>query len=357
MAEVAFDVLELILVGFDVKNIIPCKSVCKSWHAFITSPRFVKAHLNHNYKKDRDNHELGHRRIANGINKTEDLRLSVDMLRVVGSSNGLVCVSPRDVEFVVTNPSTGEFRKLPKVPYTHETETLKDVVCLGFGYDSSTDDYKVVAGFKEGWSTPFYILTLKSNIWKFMGEVKYRWCTKGVNGVLCGETLYWFMSDATKRVIISFNLSTEKFKFIPQPTDGDYGCHHCWLVHKCYALGVLDDCLCIYSSSSCSLYSKIWVMKNSKWERYYHCRWSKNDIVHRVQESQQKYVYTHDDGMQLTSIGRYMCASIFVNSLVSPNPLVISNNSHYKGRKRNAMEQDPNESVEGDVKCNIRKMN
>ncbi|MFS7916292.1 putative F-box domain-containing protein [Helianthus anomalus] len=49
MAEFGYgDLVELILVRLDVKDLIRFKSVCKSWHSLITSPRFVlKIKLDH----------------------------------------------------------------------------------------------------------------------------------------------------------------------------------------------------------------------------------------------------------------------------------------------------------------------
>ncbi|KAM0024959.1 putative F-box domain-containing protein [Helianthus debilis subsp. tardiflorus] len=41
MAEFGYgDLVELILVRLDVKDLIRFKSVCKSWHSLIASPRF-----------------------------------------------------------------------------------------------------------------------------------------------------------------------------------------------------------------------------------------------------------------------------------------------------------------------------
>ncbi|KAI7726133.1 hypothetical protein M8C21_031013 [Ambrosia artemisiifolia] len=247
MEKLAFDVVEEILVQLDVKDLIRCKSVCKSWQSFISSPRFVNAHLKRSCNNDLDNHELGHRRIGMGISTDEDDLwgynykgmtmdeddwLSHDYLHVVGSCNGLVCVCPHDVVFVVTNPSIREQRKLPTPPYPRDMDehVIRSESCWGFGYDSSTDDYKVIAGFAKSktWDSKlrmfFYVLTLKSNTWIFIGKVKYKYAD-GVSGILCGGALHWFFIDDNKKVIMSLNLSTEEFKEIPQPVDEEYDCN------------------------------------------------------------------------------------------------------------------------------------
>ncbi|XP_076893335.1 F-box/kelch-repeat protein At3g06240-like [Bidens hawaiensis] len=243
MAELVFDVVEEILVRLDVKDVIRCKSVCKSWQSFISGPRFVKAHLNHNIKHDRDNRQLGLRRIHIGDVRLEDV-VGRNHIHIVGSCNGLVCVSHRDAKFLVTNPSTRQQTKLQALR-NKQSDNVRDFICWGFGYDSSSDDYKVIAGLWKGRGTnrtTFHVLTLKSNTWKVIGEVEFR-NLDGKTGILCDGALYWFMSSDSKKVIISLDLSTEEFKEIPQPDDTSYKTMTAFFKHR---LGVIRDYLCIY---------------------------------------------------------------------------------------------------------------
>ncbi|KAI3741462.1 hypothetical protein L1987_59136 [Smallanthus sonchifolius] len=239
-----------------------------------------------------------------------------------GSCNGLVCVSLEDVELEVTNPWTRESKKL-QTP-THRPDeilyTIRQVMsCLGFGYDATTDDYKVIIGLKKrvfDELTVFHVLTLKSNVWKVIGEVKYKDFTNKA-GILCGGALYWFMTASKKKVIMSLDLSTEECKEIPQPMEPEYVCADFYD----YRLGVIEECLCIYSIFSASpLSSKIWVMKNNKWELYNNE--SKYDIVHYLarlySQNRSSYFYSHDDCRLVPSDGDHIRASIFVKSLVSP---------------------------------------
>ncbi|KAI3823124.1 hypothetical protein L1987_04554 [Smallanthus sonchifolius] len=101
------DVLEKILIGLDVKDLIRCKSVCKSWYSFITSPHFIYRHLNYSY-----NNELGHRRITSVTHSGFNCRFCHDHHHLVGSSNGLVCISSLRSELLVGNPFTREKIKL-----------------------------------------------------------------------------------------------------------------------------------------------------------------------------------------------------------------------------------------------------
>ncbi|MFS8011009.1 putative F-box domain-containing protein [Helianthus anomalus] len=338
MAELALDVVEDILVRLDVEDLIRCKSVCKSWYSFISCSRFVKAHLNHAYNNDP---ELGgHRRIALSSILSIDNNCVLNGTHIVGSCNGLVCVSPLDFELLVTNSLTREEKKLPTPPFRPNLgkfALMREIVCWGFGYDFSTDDYKVIAGFRETPSrklTVFYALTLKSNLWKVIGEVKYR-CIDGFNGVLCGGALHWFMSDKYKRVIISLDLSTQEFKEIPQPADEEYVNDVVNDVDdiECF-LGVIEEYLCIYWDRS-PLSSKTWVMKNNTWELYNndHCE-TKYDVSHSLlvlPKRNSSNAYALGDGKCVPSAGPYVRASIFVKSLVSPHP----HSKNYEGQKRN----------------------
>ncbi|XP_076884902.1 F-box/kelch-repeat protein At3g06240-like [Bidens hawaiensis] len=208
MAEVVDnDVVEQILIRLDAKDLNRYKRVCKSWRSLITSPRFVKRHLNLSYNKDQHNNKLGHRRV--GV--FENPYFTNPVLR--GSSNGLVCIECSITKLIVGNPLTREIRKLPRRPYI----VLFDA-CWGFGYDSSRDDYKVIVRARKGDDrTCFSVLSLKSNVWRDIGEKKYASFSNAA-GVLFNGALYWMIRDQNDRYsIASYDLSLEKFKEIPLP--------------------------------------------------------------------------------------------------------------------------------------------
>ncbi|KAJ0606185.1 putative F-box domain-containing protein [Helianthus annuus] len=116
------DVVEQILLRSEVKYLIRFKIVCKSWHSLITSPRFINRHLNHSYNKDRNDSKIGHRRITFADDDHRPRNL-------VGSSNGLVCVTSGYLQFSVVNPLTGEVTRLRRSPSPYMGFWL----CCGFG--------------------------------------------------------------------------------------------------------------------------------------------------------------------------------------------------------------------------------
>lgn len=176
---------------------------------------------------------------------------------LVGSSNGLICIALQSGftgRLVVANPLTRVVKSLSK--FNRHSRRWWEL-CWGFGYDSSTDDYKVLLGldYKNGkLGIRFSVLTLKTNVWKHIGCLDY-YCINNI-GMLCNGAIHWFMTDENNRtLILSFDLSKEEFKEIPQPNDPRYN----FSLHKHY-LGITEDCLCIFTLDIYDDHR--WVMKN-----------------------------------------------------------------------------------------------
>ena len=196
---------------------------------------------------------------------------------------------------------------------------------IGFGYDSLSDDYKVVLGSRGGpWGTSFIVLSLKTNAWKYVGHLRCTLLVFKFVGALCNGAIHWLMkgADRSKHMIIAFNLSTEEFKEIPLP---DHGCT------KSSRLGIIDGCLCLCQPVIGDL--PRWVMKSynvkSSWTLlppYDHVPHKVNDAIHTLKSTEDDYVphtsfFTDDDDDKIEL--RYkepdLCAPIFVQSLVSPH--------------------------------------
>lgn len=316
MTELTLDIHEQILIRLEVNDLIRFKSVCKSWHSLISDHRFIKSHLKHTYKKDFKCNEIGYKRINMICSRFSPQYVPAFKCDLVGSSNGLVCISCFDSEILVANPSTREVKKL-KNPQIHEPTAL----CFGFGYDSLIDDYKVVLGLrtKGAHNTRFLTLKLKTNVWEFIGELKYTYVINTV-GTLCNGTLHWLILDRNdttksnnsyKKVILAFELSENKFKEIPQPEDARYE------RFGYTRLGIINDCLCIFDCNG-------WVMKNynvkSSWEplRY---NFKTGDGIADYMQTLKSYVppksfFGHAHIWVLSTLEDSVCP-VFVQSLVS----------------------------------------
>ncbi|KAL7185300.1 hypothetical protein ACSBR2_027266 [Camellia fascicularis] len=101
-----------ILSTLPIKTLLRCTSVCKSWYSLITSPSFISTHLNRNKQQDPPLLLLSHcsehpRKEHFSIhhdNPTLDDYAELDFpfhsvnwyFRIVGSCNGVVCLSDDD---------------------------------------------------------------------------------------------------------------------------------------------------------------------------------------------------------------------------------------------------------------------
>ncbi|GKE07366.1 putative F-box domain-containing protein [Tanacetum coccineum] len=341
---VLFDVTEEVLLRLAVKDVLRCKSVCKSWYSLISSPSFVKLHLKHVCKKDdKDNKQLGNKRIAmiNVIRMNGSRCYIPDgwdyyfTLQIEGSSNGLVCMSSLDNRICLTNPSTREFRKLDKAPMLPRDEARPRL--FGFGYDSSTDDYKLVLAIDQGSDGSLVqILSLKSNVWKVFGQVNYRFDDASLlePGILFNGALHWFMFDINKHnvLIVSFDLAKEQFRAIPQPDDTRY----VWSYY--HELGIFEDHLCIFLKRNGRPYG-IWVMKTynvkESWKLLPTDCEMKDRVHYMIHDSLQSrkmpsYFCCHDTF--LSRSGKHIWSPIFVQTLVSP---YVNNHGRPSDAKKN----------------------
>nr|XP_043633522.1 F-box/kelch-repeat protein At3g06240-like [Erigeron canadensis] len=341
MAELGFDMLLQILIRLNLEDLIQCKRVCKSWYSFVSDPCFVESHLNRSYANDLNTYGQRKRIIMPESGSC----------RIVGSANGLVCVSLNDYDrLLVTNPWTREVKLLPPPLYFTRSSTS----CWGFGYDSSIDDYKVIVGCtrNEKDHTRFYVFSLKSNVWRLIDRVMYMlYLGSGKSGILCDGGLHWLMRSSyrenEKIVILSLDLSSEEFKEIPLPDHH----HDSFSMEETYRLGCsIRGCLCIYNHKSaisesddksagrrkyqyqfpisrtlCSSSNTTWVMRNcnakQSWELYQLFDHEINpDAVHYLKTPPRGGVRegTVDHLRCLDTDWVYASAPIFVQSLVSP---------------------------------------
>ncbi|PON58802.1 F-box domain containing protein [Trema orientale] len=168
------DVIEEILSRLDAQSVMRCKCVCKSWLSLITHPGFKHRHLKnqvpgafvrnydvsrafsfhrHNSSNDQNPHQMWDYPCPN-IDHVVTRRNTLS-LRVVGCENGVICFSFRDVVYLC-NPAIRKLTKLhspPPSPLPPPAATADPTTYIyGLGYDTLTDDFKVVslAGRQQG---------------------------------------------------------------------------------------------------------------------------------------------------------------------------------------------------------------
>ena len=198
----------------------------------------------------------------------------------------------------------------------------------GFGYDSVTDDYKVVAVCRHDKKVKIY--SLNTGIWKKAGD--FPDVVLWDDAMFFNGSLYWVdCTSSSKPNILSFDLHREAYTQVLRPPfdEGD---------RRLY-LGVLGDRLCVLDSREQTRVTDLWVRQDSGmdeswsklasiphpdwaggWGRYWQVYWMSNDGNILVQFGLRVVLYDTINSA-LVVLGdieecQFICS--FDESLVSP---------------------------------------
>ncbi|KAH9620137.1 hypothetical protein KSS87_008102 [Heliosperma pusillum] len=172
--EITDDIWMEILKHLPVKTLGKCRCVCKPWDKLIVSTAFITAHMKY-YSQNAANRLLMYRQFSNPPEKQEQYSLFLDSgevkegtnldvhhnfvcpftatksgyhFRVVGSVNGLICLSDDLFGYtyavLLWNPLIHKYITLPVPLATYQGSVGAYISMLGFGYDSKRGDHKVV---------------------------------------------------------------------------------------------------------------------------------------------------------------------------------------------------------------------
>ncbi|KAK9904408.1 hypothetical protein M0R45_000774 [Rubus argutus] len=232
--ELPKDIVVEVLARLPVKSLMRFRCVCKPWRAFISDPCFVRKQFSYAAAKGSGDSDI---RLMFSVNphgsiyslvalndlKAPPLDITVrcppfrfKRSRIVGSCNGLICLHVK-YQFILWNPCTGDYNVLPQPPGYHCSCLPSSQHCLcfqGFGYDSTTDDYKVIRGIRRFVKSIIQVFSLKSGSWKTYNNMK-NVCVRG-DGCLLAGALHWlefrspYYSDGS--TIVSFDLAKEEFR-------------------------------------------------------------------------------------------------------------------------------------------------
>ncbi|KAH9765842.1 F-box/kelch-repeat protein [Citrus sinensis] len=318
MSDIPYDIAVEVLSRLPVKSLLRFKSVCKQWFSLISDPKFAVLQYKHSAKNsplkiltsnyyispystlwslDCSTKSLDDPRALRALNFPFATQ---DTSKIIGSCNGLICLAlgKRCADIFIWNPSTGAYRKLPdhNFPLYFKLEYDRDNSYRGFGYDSSTNDYKVIfyVPDTDSYSSSSideqaYVFSSKNNSWR---RVKHKFrqysedhiCKYRSIGSLLNETLHWLTKWGSAEdfgsVITAFDLAEEKFREVPTPDLVDDVRGEMCVVS---GLGVVDGHLCLVrwisdlngtQGQGGDLSVGLWMMKEcgvkSSWEKLYH---------------------------------------------------------------------------------------
>ncbi|KAF5725618.1 F-box protein CPR30-like [Tripterygium wilfordii] len=249
------EVIAHILLRLPVKTLGLCLCVCKLWHAIISGTIFINNHIAHTNKKENSGHRLllrqfidvQHRELyslhfdTHPFQKYKDLSFPIQTIdrrfRIVGSCNGILCLSSNGhpPDFVLWNPTIQKFVSLPR-PLVYLSYCNIKMFTLGFGFDSLSNDYKVVMLFflkaKRGHDCAYpppqvNLYSLSTRSWREISAMacpykmdRYCWTQVFLNGAI-----HWVASTKINGVkdgpcsnlILRFNVSDEVFDHMCLP--------------------------------------------------------------------------------------------------------------------------------------------
>ncbi|PRQ52358.1 putative F-box domain, galactose oxidase/kelch, beta-propeller, F-box associated interaction [Rosa chinensis] len=228
-----------ILSRLPAKSLLRFRCVCKAWRALISDPYFIRKHLNCINTKISTSYSLLIRSEIFRSAEYEailkclshdgplpsrrldfpvlDRLVCISKILIVGSCNGLIClildfVTEESFTFMIWNPCTGEYQVLPQPP-VHASRGC----FFGFGYDSTSDDYKVIVGSSR--YEFVVVFMLKKGSWRKLERLN-RYFEVNWHGCLVNEALHWVLTQEEDGWliaprIVSFDLGEEKFHEIP----------------------------------------------------------------------------------------------------------------------------------------------
>ncbi|PWA83740.1 F-box associated domain, type 1 [Artemisia annua] len=267
------------------KFLLRMKSVCSMWWNMVSSPLFIKNHLDiannvHNFHKVRyintDEAPMIQSTTLEGkearYENTNPKTTFSSNVEIFGSCNGLILLGDNLRTYYLWNPSTRSCREF-NGPFVFKGELRN----IALGYDSKTSSYKVVrilrvASCKEelskmgGLRSSFYdkknydattakVYNCKTSSWDEIKDFPYV-IFEEASGVTVNGFPHWVMlkkrgqDKVLELVIVYFDLSEEIFKEICIPH---------WLVPSSkYEFGVFEEKLCFIHYTRPSY--ELWVM-------------------------------------------------------------------------------------------------
>ncbi|CAE6182929.1 unnamed protein product [Arabidopsis arenosa] len=284
MAECPTDLINELFLRLAATTLVKCRAVSKPCFSLIDSPEFISSHLRRRLKTGEHLMILlrGPRLLRTveldspeNVSEIPHPLQAGGFTEVFGSFNGVIGLCNSPVDIAIFNPSTRKIHRLPIEPLDFpERHITREYVFYGLGYDSVSDDFKVVRmlqsklkGGKENFGYPVEIkvFSLKKNSWKrvqLLFEVQihfiylyYHLLPRRGYGALASNHLHWILPRGPGiafNTIIRFDLASDDLRVLSFPQE--------LYAEDNVDVGVLDGCVCLMCYDEFS-HVDVWVLK------------------------------------------------------------------------------------------------
>ncbi|TKY72232.1 F-box protein CPR30 [Spatholobus suberectus] len=241
MSDLPREVITDILSRLPVRSLLRFRSTSKSWRTLIESHHFNSLHLRRSLtwnatntslilRLDSDLYETNFPALDPPVPLNHPLMCYSNKITLLGSVNGLLCISNVADDIAFWNPSLRKHRILPYLPVPRRADpdtTLFAARVHGFGFDTFTGDYKLVriSYFVDlhdrSFDSQVKLYTLRANAWRTLPSMPYALCCARTMGVFVGNSLHWVVTRKLEPdqpdLIIAFDLRREIFREVPLP--------------------------------------------------------------------------------------------------------------------------------------------
>ncbi|XP_039061042.1 F-box protein CPR1-like [Hibiscus syriacus] len=220
------------------KTLLRFKRVSKSSSSLVHDPYFAKLHLHNSFKTNANVKLILDSRTEDDVYKTylvdfdslgnlEELSRPYSIAnfgvssRIFGSCNGLLAVYHDEEGIALWNPSTRTCYHLPKLTIGGVFDMDYEII-VGFGYDATGNDYKVVQMSTSG--KPVMIYSLKANSWRRIKDCPYQISYHVTqDGAFANGSLHWVGDENDQHhngsLIFGLDLVVEEFHRVPDESD------------------------------------------------------------------------------------------------------------------------------------------
>ncbi|KAH0992487.1 hypothetical protein GBA52_003970 [Prunus armeniaca] len=316
------EILREILLRLPAKSLIMCTAVCKSWSCLIKRCNFIDAHLSRKLSFQ-SNHQIvdgcqvlllenhkfnllscygdilfhnpelpgGAADYITGLMNPPILNEDTGCFDMVQTCNGVICLTSTNnddiaaTDIFIWNPSIRRYVVLPRPNFIAYLNNY-DIVRHYFGYDSHTNDYKVLRCVSNlSTQVAVEIYSLARGSWKTLTASAPTYFGFGTDTwpfsywAVVNDALHWVRPRVQRGkdlVIVSFDMSTELFGEIMMPQglrkiEPRYVDSNIWISKHKGSVALLECSNMFTQSSDTQLH--LWVMEEygvvESWTKLY----------------------------------------------------------------------------------------